>query len=119
MNKLDQRVLQRFRGLTREGDYLMIDFHEIAKELAEFDVDTPDIKDSVDRLEYKNLIRVKYIDTDECCLTVTPKSRVAKKELFDADVTVKSIRWQYFAFSFLGGILSGSVFMLIYSLFLR
>ena len=115
MNKLDQKVLQILKCLTKEGDYAMVDFAEIAGDLPEFKANPLKIKDAVDRLEYKGYVKVKYIDVKECCLTVTPQSRSAKRTSAYGAERLGAQIYPYFVLPALGSILGCIIYALIFA----
>ena len=106
MNKLEVRVISALRAMTKEGEYLLVDFNDLAEKMPSFVHDAPTLKDVVDRLECNGFVKVKYMDMNECCLTVTSKSRGLRRNT-KTDDAYSERRWTYFnvfLFAFLGAI---------------
>ena len=114
MKNIDTKIMQYVRKISKEGEYVIVDFDEICSAIKAEGVDCSEFKEVIDRLEYQGYVRVKYVDMTECCLTATAKSRAFCR---DGSRWLRKREFSYakcFVISMMGGFIGCIIFTFVY-----
>lgn len=103
MDKRNKKLIFELNKMCNSS-YSVLEFTEIISKLPrKYSFDVEYLKKSLDYLQKRNYIDIKYYDEKEICLSVLPKSHSLEEDLLEE----RNKRLNYFKLSFFSAILSG------------